>query len=141
MKIVCAVLIGICIGGCSNADPPFSADSYSIYATASGVGDETIIASVDSAIAPLGFRRLSAGTSYPGKSVPGIFAFYRAGDKVSALIVEASKQRCMALSVTNYDKLRPGLAKDVSAAMKQALADSFRQRVAFYADSKCEVVL
>lgn len=56
-KTVLIFFVGLCIGGCSDPGPPFSADTNLFYATASSVGDEAIIASIDSAIAPLGFRR------------------------------------------------------------------------------------
>jgi hypothetical protein len=59
----------------------------------------------------LDFAGLSAGSTYPDKSVPDINAFYRAVDNAAALIVESSKQGCIALSVTNYDKNRQGFAR------------------------------
>jgi hypothetical protein len=150
MRVLALFLFGV-VAGCVNAPDDQGApaagdsgpwlESSKVYATVANASDASIIAEGDAALAPLGFHRDSKGTTYPGNLVPGIFASYKAGNSVAAMIVEGSRPGCIVFAATNYDVHSAGLVKSAAAAIEARFRKSFGNSLTFFSDSNCSHAL
>jgi len=122
-------------------DAPRWAEYFKVFAAVRNETVESIIAQADAALAPIGFRRDSEGTTYPGNSLPGIFASYGANGSARAQILQASSPDCLVFSATNRDRGKIGLAARAGAAIEARFRAAFGPNVKFYTDAKCTLAL
>lgn len=136
------VLVFVLAALCASADTtPRWAEYFKVFAAVRNETVESIIAQADAALAPLGFHRDSEDTTYPGNSLPGIFASYEASGSARAQILQASSPECLVFSATNRDRGKIGLAHRAGAAIEARFRAAFGPNVAFYSDAKCTLAL
>jgi len=139
---ILVMAISIVAGIAARADDaPRWAEYFKVFAAVQNETEASIIAEADAALAPVGFHRDSTGTTYPGNSLPVIFASYTTNDSARALILQASSPDCLVFSATNHDRSSPGLADRAGAAIEARFRAAFGPNVRFYSDAKCMLPL
>lgn len=140
MKLLAILLIASSTV-CTADDSEHWQEHRLIYMTISGVSDLRVISEADLAIAPLGWRRDSSGTTYPGNLVPGIFASYKSGALAAAMLVQASRTGCMVFSASNYEERESGLVVKATDAVRTRFTKVFGAAAKYYSDPQCTVPL